>query len=525
MHPDHASSGERALPWKAYAVFTLCATVFLYPFMRTLYGGSDEGTLLIGAVRILHGQVFARDFFEVMGPGAFYWLAGFFKVFGVSFLVARVGLFIPLLGTAVTLYFLSRRVCGRYRVLPCLMVAATYFGVLGQCESHHVDSNFFALLAVACMVGYLASARRGFAVGAGALAAITACTLQPKGVLLYGAFLIWLLLERRRIASPMLTMGLMTAGFAAVAGIAIAYFCFNGAWSGMVYANLTFPTQHYSGINTVPYAHDISEFWKFLTSLGDGAQWLAVVAAVLTVPFLFVAALPALTAGVGAIYKWKQKTVSPEIALYALCGAAIWLSEFHRRDIHHLAYGSPLLIVLFVHMLSALARNESGPKISISRLVKASAMVLTICAISLAGFECLMAAITGSVETRVGRAAIFGAGAATVLPFLNAHVQPGEDVLIYPYAPAYYFLAAANNPTRYSFLQYDYNTDAQFNDVVQTLEQRHVRYIVWDTNYNKNAVTENGPHKGNTNLILEPYIESHYAQVAQDHGILFMERR
>ena len=54
--------------------------------MRILLpGDGDEGLLVSGAVRIVHGQVFARDFFEVVGPGTFYWLALFFKLFGVTF--------------------------------------------------------------------------------------------------------------------------------------------------------------------------------------------------------------------------------------------------------------------------------------------------------------------------------------------------------------------------------------------------------------------------------------------------------
>lgn len=46
--------------------------------MRVVRLGTDEGSLVYGAVRIVHGQVFARDFFEVIGPGTFYWLAMFF---------------------------------------------------------------------------------------------------------------------------------------------------------------------------------------------------------------------------------------------------------------------------------------------------------------------------------------------------------------------------------------------------------------------------------------------------------------
>src|SRR5579859_7462105 len=75
-----------------YLVFVVCAGLYFLPFMRLLAqgGGGDQGILIDEAVRILHGQVFARDFFEVVGPGTFYWLALFFKLFGVSFFVTRI---------------------------------------------------------------------------------------------------------------------------------------------------------------------------------------------------------------------------------------------------------------------------------------------------------------------------------------------------------------------------------------------------------------------------------------------------
>ena len=121
--------------------------------MRLFLGWPDEGLLVAGAARIAHGQVFARDFIEIMGPGTFYWLALFFKLFGVTFLATRICLFVSSLGTGLLLYFLSRRICDRYQILPPILLAGTYFGGLWPTISHHVDSNFFALLSVALIRG------------------------------------------------------------------------------------------------------------------------------------------------------------------------------------------------------------------------------------------------------------------------------------------------------------------------------------------------------------------------------------
>jgi hypothetical protein len=92
--------------------------------------GSDEGILVAGAVRTLYGQRLGRDFVEVVGPGTFYWLALFFKLFGVTFFASRVCLFVSTLGTALCIYFLSRRICARHQLLPFILHWALFRHIL-----------------------------------------------------------------------------------------------------------------------------------------------------------------------------------------------------------------------------------------------------------------------------------------------------------------------------------------------------------------------------------------------------------
>jgi hypothetical protein len=53
-----AVRARRCVP---YLVLGLCLIVYLYPFMRFLFKGTDEGTLVYGAVRVTQGQVPFRD--------------------------------------------------------------------------------------------------------------------------------------------------------------------------------------------------------------------------------------------------------------------------------------------------------------------------------------------------------------------------------------------------------------------------------------------------------------------------------
>jgi len=511
----HASSPQRSSSWSSYLVFTLSASLFLLPFMGIIRIKTDEGELLSGAVRIAQGQVFARDFIDVMGPGTFYWLAAFFKLFGISFLASRICLFVSSLGTALSVYFLSRRVCPGYRTLPCLILAGTYAGAFWPGISHHVDSNFFALLGVACMVLWQARPRNSLLIAAGALAGITACTLQQKGVLLFCAFLVWLWLQRRKIAAPLSSVGLVTGGFAGIVGLMLLYFWTKGVLGYLIYATVILPQQHYAGVNTVPYAQRIfTEYWDKWVMAG-GSTWFLPIAAILIAPFLFIAALPLLMLVLGIRYNWKS--VTPELALYWLCGWALWLSEFHRKDIFHLVFGSPLLIVLFVHIL-----GESRRKFA-----DLSLQVLTIGAVLLAvfSFSVTIAHESHFTRTRVGMVAVDGSD--RVLDFLNEHVPPGENILFYPSAASYYFLSATTNPTRYSALQYNSTPPEVFREVAGILEQKQVRYVVWDTGFEAGweAISPGSSPKNASDRILEFYLQSHYRVAENDDGILIMERK
>ena len=504
-------------PWLAYSLFILCTLSFLIPLSRTLFIRSDEGVFLSGAARIIHGQIFARDFFEIMGPGSFYWMAAFFKIFGTTFLAARIGIFLPLLGTSVTLYALARQVCTRYRAIPCLLLAGPYFGLIGQVEGHHVDSNFFALLAIALLAFWNHQRRNGLLVAVGALSATTAWTLQPKGVLLFGAILVWFLLQRKRLGTPFRFMALTATGFFGVVGLVLAYFWSAGALNSLIYANYIFPSQTYGKSNAVPYAQGLHEIWSFFVTQPEGLHWPAVVAAVMILPSVFIATLPILVLALGVFYKWPK--VRPEIVLYWLCGWAIWISEFHRRDLHHLAYGSPLLIVLCVHMLAEYR----------IRLLQTAVWATAFCAASLAAFNALVAAEIPKTMTRAGLVAVFGDGSVPVLNYLNEHLQPAEDIFVYPCSSVYYFLSASTNPTPYSCFFYGQNTPEQFHNAIRILERRQVKYVIWDTvllsSLAKNGLMPGSLPSNPDEMIFEPYLLSHFTPVMNENGILILERK
>jgi 4-amino-4-deoxy-L-arabinose transferase-like glycosyltransferase len=505
-----ASARQRLLN---YLIFTLCASLYLLPFMRLLLLETDEGLLVSGAVRVMHGQVFARDFFEIVGPGTFYWVAMFFKLFGATFMAERICLFLTSLGTGLLVYFLSRRICTRYQTLPCIILIGTYFGALWPTISHHVDSNCFALLSVACLVIWQDRRKDSLLFAAGVLSGATTCFLQPKGVLLLFASVAWLWVQHRRRSAHLSSLSFLVSGYVSAVGLVLIYFWSHHALEDLIYANVLWPSMRYSAVNIVPYANGIVQYyWNGWVGPPGGSRWLVGLAIVLIGPFLLVAALPPVLVILGVLH--RKKDTRQEVLLYWLCGWALWLSEIHRKDMCHLVFGSPLLIILCIHYI-----EEYRAKVADWVL-----QIISISAGCLAAFNLLLVLFAHPVPTKAGSVAVLKND--PVITALDNRVSPGEEIFVYPTYPMYYFLSGTTNPTRWSGLGYNYNSASELQEVVQVLDRRRVRHVVWDTLFQEKIkmVFPSMKPARSDQLIIEPYLESHYRVVWQENGVLIMER-
>jgi hypothetical protein len=512
------ASGMRSLVESDSARFAFaivgCA-IYLLPFMRVLLARTDEGTFLVGAARILHGQVFARDFVEVMGPGTFYWLAAFYKAFGANFLATRAYLYLSWMTTAILVYLLCRRVSLSNRLLPLTMIIVTEFSSLGVGISHHIDSNCLALLVVLCLLTWHERHRLRWLVLAGAFAALTALVHQPKGLLLLLAAGVWIWsVERKHGRSARALCG-VAAGFVGIAGVTVVYFTANGALADFIHASCVWPFQHYSAINQVPYAYGTFTFnWRGVPLSTPSSYCIFLLACLLMAPFLYVAILPgvvALQISIG-----RLRPVPTDLSLYLLCGLSLWISELHRKDIVHLVFGSPLLMIVSVQLLSHSGRM-------LSRLVL---VVLTASSCTLAVCNLMVVLTAHTVSTRVGNVAMLEG--AEEFAALNARLSPGEEIFAYPYCPSYYFLTQTDNPTRFSILQSGYNTPAEVREVLRILESHNVNHVLWDTSFRKRSLALVFPAalKLPDDLApLETYLRDQYIPVYSQNGFQILERR
>jgi hypothetical protein len=129
------------------------------------------------------------------------------------------------------------------------------------------------------------------------------------------------------------------------------------------------------------------------------------------------------------------------------------------------------------------------------------------------------------MSTRAGR--IYAAAYDPVLTAIQEHLPPGEEILIYPYAPMDYFLSGTINPTRFSTFCFDFKfgSTSQLEEVTRTLERRKVRYVVWDHEVERKIGQYTFSTGGPGRFVMEPYFAAHYKPIWADGETQLLERK
>jgi 4-amino-4-deoxy-L-arabinose transferase-like glycosyltransferase len=505
------------------------AAVYLFFFFRVLGRVGDEGTLVYGAQLVSQGALPYRDFFEVMGPGSFYWLGLFFKLFGTNILVARGLLLATAVSTITLLYWMTRRIYqGPLDLIPSLFFLIISFP-MWPATSHHWDSNLFALLSVAAFFLWQDRRRWWLLALAGGLAGLTSCFLQQKGLFLVVALALAILVNGWRQGETRTWivhhLSLLLGCYAAVGALVVLFFWGAGALPDLIYATLIFPLTRYNNVNQLPYGFGLKT-WVY-PCYRDGFQALLplplseVLPLLMMIPLAVIFCLPLLLvglAGFSCLHRARRTVIfSPIMFPYWTAGIALWIAEFHRKDILHLIYGSPLLLILFFFFWNL------SPK----RVFKDLVLGLIIFTLVLFGSLNLLIAMSANHKIASRRGVIYGQKEDPALNFLINHTNPGDYVFIYPYYPMYYFLADVKNPTRYSILLYHINTKAQFDEAIRALEQKQVKYVLWDTVVAGSNLKTWFPQyiqPPNDKLHLEHYLEDHYETIGILNGFKILHR-
>ncbi len=511
-------------------MLALVTSTYYYLFVRVLWRLGDEGTLVYGAQRVVEGDLPYRDFFEVMGPASFYWLGLFFKLFGVHVAVARGLVLLTGVATILIIYWMTCRVYrGPFEMLPALMYMVLSIPIW-PATNHHWDSNLFALLALGAFFFWQDRGTRYYLVVAGALAGVTSCFIQHKGLVVFLGLLLALLvtdlqarIPKRRLAFH---LSLAVGGYVAVGGLVILLFFLAGGLPDLIYANLLWPLSNYHNVNVVPYGYGLMKFWLGWKSLLQVlvAPWaVPFLGALLLGPVLIILVLPVVLLILAAASylktSYRPQLFNAHLWPYWIVGLALWVSELHRKDVMHLIYGSPVLLILLLVGWSTCWRHRE-----IVLKLGLGLVALTLLMFGTAQSFGILAA-QHKLVTRRGTLYAFQPDDA--LNFLQEQVKPKEEVFIYPYYPMYYFLADIKNPTRHSILMYYINTKKQFEEIISNLEEKKVKYILWDTvieGDNLQSYFPNYKHLSDKELILEQYLKKNYRTIGIKNGFRVMVR-
>ncbi|MCA1560457.1 MAG: hypothetical protein LC753_04240 [Acidobacteria bacterium] len=505
----------------------IAAGIILYLglFLRASWRIGDEGSIVYGAQRVTEGALPYRDFFEVIGPGMFYSLALWFTVFGTSWITSRLAVLAAALASAYAIYYITtRQYRGPFEAFPAL--AYTVLTIpLWPGPSHHFDSNMWMLLAFA-VVARREPLDKTTGATAGVLAGIGATFMPQKGALMVTSLVVSTLLNRllsRRRQPAIAGLVALVGTFGCVGTAVVLFFWFNQALPDLVYATITWPATRYHSVNVLPYAYGLRE-WALPSWAGMWRALLPSTAALaattaVALPLVVVATLPVLVA-LFAVRQAVSARKDPGLNVlpwsYYCAGLALMASELHRPDIMHLIYGSPILLVVVTVYV---AKQPWRPGIVLLRGWVACTAVMAL----LLMIRGLLPRVP--VETRRGTVRMVRADDA--LEFLQRNTARGDFVFVYPYYPMYYFLADVRNPTRYSILLHTMNTSDQFQEVIQALEARQVKFVLWDTYVAGTNLTlwfpwyQDPPYE---EQLLERYLEANYRELGVKNRFRVLQR-
>ena len=482
----HETSAERVV----VLLIFLGAFAYLCLFRRFVSMDPDEGIILQGAERILHGQVIYRDFFSYFTPGSYYLYALLFKFFGSSILVARTllavygGLF------SVFTYLMARRVCPRgYALFASYLVSLTCLP-WRFLSLHNWDSTLWACAAVYAGVRFLESRRTGWIFAAGSFASLTFLFEQSRGGgLVFGmglgfALILWL--DRSQVRLGKKQWALLATGLLWPFALTFCYFAWQHALPIMV-SDWLWPLHHYAGVNSVPYGYQKWPGILTQDSLEPATLFGEAVAVLAMSPTLILPSLPIIALLLGAYWIVRaksQKLEKSKMAYYVFacsCIVGLLLSVLiARADVLHFVYLIPLLYIVLAWVTSGADIRSAGRSSFWACVSVAIFLIFTA-----TGLAFLVSNRSSRVTVQTPRGAVRISKEDSVLKFTLANVQPGSRILVYPYLPLYYFLTATFNPTRYDYLQPGMHTSPQREDMIREIRMNHIPVVLFELGFNE----------------------------------------
>ena len=462
----------------AWAALLSVGTVALLLCLPYRLGESDEGLFLYEAVRVLAGDVFYRDVYDIITPGSHYVMAALFGLFGSTMQTAFVATAV-LHGMIAGLTYAIARALGVRRSLAT--VAAALHVALCQSAWPHASPHWFSTLLTMGLFAVLvrrpdASLVQGVFCGAMVLVQQQHAAVTTLGVALW-IFADHLVLGRTRGTALPPRLGSRLVRFGA--GIALvvlplgALLTLRSGPMALIKALLLQPLQDYAAF------HGRNSFaaqrWGYV-GIETGQQAKHTLPVVLRwLPFPLLVDL----ARVAAAWRRRDAARLRPLVTVVVFGATAVASALYVPDFIHVAFIGAILAVIAAEALNCALTILPGPLDRALGTAGAAAALVTL------GMQFQRHLELSWSDASVRRTTAFGvvdfpsgARADLVDDVRRRLDEMGTHTLFaYPAFPALYLLAGARNPTPYQLLILDYSPTRQVTEVIDVLERREVPYV------------------------------------------------
>ncbi len=508
---------KTVLPWLLFALALWEPLQYLHlTFLE--FSSGDEGVLLAGALRILHGQVPYRDFFFFQAPGPLYLIAGWLKLFGTTLAAARwlawlinalLILGLALLGRALNLSRAS--LC-----LVFLAQVAVGF-VTWPIVSHHWMANAFVVLSAACLALSQERVSRTWLLGAGALAGVGGLMLQDEGG--YWVLLVILLLLLSGGERRWKKIGLFVGGGLVVASPLLVYLLAKVPVSRLLDDTFWAPLRLYhenpgnrvafgqgwfATFQRLPAVWRTGDVWTAANDLGQG----------IGMAFVFLVFPVAGALLIGRIARWRKLSREERwlwLVLLCMTGVLV-LMALHRPTIMSLIFAFPGPFLLILWEWERARRRQ--PR-WVSRLTVTGLALLLAFSVATTSLPYPYLAPRSSFDFPSGRLTTEVAQSKPSWELLNqfqkGFLKPGQSVFCYSYCSFYSFILHRVGATRYDNFDMGSFDPGMVRDLLAQLAGKPPDWILLDGRYQAD------------DPVLR-WIATHYKPLARCTGLMIVGR-
>ncbi len=485
----------RLVPWLLLgALAFLYLNLFLLP-CTPIWRGGDQTIQLLNAMRMLEGQVIYRDFFQFTLPGTELVYFALFKVFGLRPWIPNAMLVVLGLGLTWLSLRISKKVIRGWAALLPAILFLTFAFANALNGSHHWYSAFVVTAAIAVVIEKRTPVRLAVA---GAVCGLASCFTQTRGLVAVFGLAVFLLWEHRQKGQSWraLLQGevCLFATFLATIIVPNAYFVWKAGLQRFLDCVVVFAVRYYPAYTM---ATDLKIYmigvpsvraWYHLSKLGV---------------FLFIHALIPLVYVLFFMRYWRDARGQPlepwdRLMLLNIMGLFQFVGIAPSPSFFRLCTVSVPALILVAWVVSSPGKVRHA----MVRFFWAAALGLSIALpwrMQKHGWP--------SLDLPTGRTAFSNTVWFDKFQWLSHRTRPSQFFFEGDY-PDVYFSLDLRNPAKVPFVTTtDYTRPEQVQDVVEGLEKRRVRYVLWsvwlDLRDDRNPAADHlGP--------LRAYLRTHY---------------